>query len=102
MLNGDFLFQIAALDNNYVDFWLGADDLNQDGVWTWIGSGEAVDYNNLNPDQSFFRGRCLQITNFFGRFDQLWWMKSLGFSTANTCFDFNNAPLCEMPATLEV
>ena len=54
----------------------------------------------MRPDQSFYRGNCLQISNGYGRFDQYWWTRTVSIDTANTCVDFNNVAVCEKAAGL--
>ncbi|XP_053407165.1 perlucin-like protein [Mercenaria mercenaria] len=46
-----YLVNQAKLINSKESFWIGLNDLQEEGSWVWVDSNEAVSYTNWYPGQ---------------------------------------------------
>merc|ERR1719219_2166496 len=105
----DFVISKAeALATNYdrLDYWLGAEDLDNDGVWKWTTSGNPLVYTNWWGNPGKLNSTCAQLLRKGGTepgiLDSFYWTMA---STPYDCQkgkDGDNGLICEMDPDVQL
>ena len=92
-------FLIILLDeiNDRTNWWLGATDLYQEGMWRWMRNGEELYFNYWaygQPDNSRSEEHCLSLHAYVAETPHRYWNDlSCGSSTSSTG---PTKPLCRL------
>ena len=89
--------KLATGENDGRDFWIGAEDLDEDGQWTWTTSGKPVIYSNWWIDMGKLNSGCAQLlkngmTNP-RKLDSFYWAQAAGNKDCSK--DGDNGVICE-------
>ena len=81
------------------DYWIGAEDFDNDGIWSWTTSGNPVVYSNWWTNPGSLKGNCAQLLRKGktepGLLESFFW--TLG-NTGKDCVkgkDSDNGFICE-------
>ena len=90
---------MAASNCDGLDYWIGAEDLDNDGIWTWATSGNPVIYSNWWSNHGSLKANCAQLLRHGNTepkcLDSFYWTLA---SAGNDCIkktDGDNGIICE-------
>ena len=98
----DFLIEqalaLSGSPTDQLDYWMGAEDPDHDGVWTWTTSGKPLVYTNWWRDMGRLNATCIQLLRDGwtspNALDSFYWAHA---STGYECMDSDddNGVICE-------
>lgn len=98
----DFIIEVATSmatgDGDKLDYWIGAEDLDRDGIWHWTTSGNPLVYTNWWTDMGNLNSTCTQLLKNGrtspGRLDSFYWAHAAAGYKCNGK-DGDNGAICE-------
>merc|ERR1712021_302128 len=99
----DFIIEkalsLASGNGDGLDYWIGAQDSDGDGVWNWATSGKPLVYTNWWTDHGNLNSTCVQLLKN-GRtspkkLDSFYWTMAAGNYNQKDCKDGDNSIICE-------
>jgi len=99
----DFIIEkamsLASNDKDGLDYWMGAQDSDGDGIWNWATSGKPLIYSNWWTNHGSLNSTCVQLLKNGrttpGRLDSFYWTMAAGRYSSEDCKDGDNAFICE-------
>ena len=89
---------LATDENDGTDYWLGAEDVDGNGNWVWMTSGNPMTYTNWWSNHGKLNNTCMQLLkNGMTRpkkLDSFYW--TMAANGPNSCIkDGDNGIICE-------
>merc|ERR1711953_1125875 len=96
---GTLVLKVGNCSKDNLDYWLGAEDLDNDGVWHWTTSGHPLLYTNWWTHPGRLNSTCAQLLRKGatqpGLLDSFYWTMAHTAYDCQDTKDGDNGIICE-------